>query len=617
MPVIPAILIYAYLAHQLNFIQDDAYISYRYVANFLNGDGLVYNIGQRIEGFTNFGWVVYLILLGRLGIDFLLFSQITGFILGGGFIILAFLTAREVFDERERYFALLPAYLVGVNVSLAYWSPAGLETAAFAFMAALSFYLYLRRSRALAASLALAVWIRPEGAVVAGILIVVEAILKRGIPRYTLLSSLLALVSSLPLVAFKIFYYGSVFPNPFFAKTGWHVEHLSSGLEYAGRFMAHYGFYGIGFILPLVFFRKLPAAARAAWLFTVLYCLYVILIGGDVLKVHRFFIPVFGTAAILASVSLWHLACKLRARTRMLVLLVVSLPLLVLTYVLPKSFVRQYNRLEIFFTKKMTTQSSLLKASDSTNFSVAIATIGRFGYELLGHDIIDLVGLTDSTIARHSEEPIPGMETTWKERKHNSGYLLRRAPDYIMFSTGIKPSAPAERALLLYPEFLRSYRAVGWISPMNPGVTLYAFKRVRDVTGDFRPTYPVAYVENFKAGLDAYGRRDHRKALEYFNRALQISPQPYNLYLLYGKAFSHMVLQQHDIARPILHYLLEQDSLVFEAHRDLYLYALYDGKPEEAALHLRWLEKLIPWDVEKIKADFARRVLEGRSGQQP
>ena len=62
--LLAGMVVYSILAYQFNFVQDDAYISYRYVANFLNGDGLVYNIGERIEGFTNFGWVIYLILFG-------------------------------------------------------------------------------------------------------------------------------------------------------------------------------------------------------------------------------------------------------------------------------------------------------------------------------------------------------------------------------------------------------------------------------------------------------------------------------------------------------------------------------------------------------------------------
>ena len=33
-----------------NFVQDDGFIAFRYVKNFLRGHGLVYNPGDRVEG---------------------------------------------------------------------------------------------------------------------------------------------------------------------------------------------------------------------------------------------------------------------------------------------------------------------------------------------------------------------------------------------------------------------------------------------------------------------------------------------------------------------------------------------------------------------------------------
>src|SRR5690242_18166607 len=37
---------------------DDAFISFRYVRNLLDGHGLVWNVGERVEGYTNFLWVM-------------------------------------------------------------------------------------------------------------------------------------------------------------------------------------------------------------------------------------------------------------------------------------------------------------------------------------------------------------------------------------------------------------------------------------------------------------------------------------------------------------------------------------------------------------------------------
>jgi arabinofuranosyltransferase len=618
LPLVPALVVYAFLCHQLDFTQDDAYISYRYVANFLNGDGLVYNVGERVEGFTNFGWVIYLIMWGALGASYIAASKITGFILGAGIIVLTFLMARLIFSKSHKWFSLLPVYLVGVNQSLAYWSPAGLETAAFAFLVMLSLYLYLKRSWGLIAALVLAVWVRPEGALLTGLLIITEAIVERRVPLFSLRCTVAAFLLSLPFAAFKLTYYGSIFPNPFYAKTGWDVGQLANGLEYTGRFFSHYGFYGAGFILSLLFIKKLPAAAKAVLWFALFYVVYIVLIGGDVLKVHRFFVPVFGMTAITTSLGLWLLVRKLKQKTRQMVLLFTAIPLLALTYLLPRAFVSEYQMLERAFTRKMSFLATRMKEADSSNFSVALPTIGIFGYKLLGHEIIDMLGLTDTTIARQAEEPIEGMQTTWKEQKHNSKYLLGKAPDYIVFSTGVKPSAPAERALLLYRQFVQSYRTIGWFyqaSEGPKGMLQSAFKRVREIEGEIVPSYPVEYVQHYNRGLDCFVAGDHRKAIEYYDKALKASPQPYNLYLIQSKAFSHMMLGQHEIAMELMNRVTAEDSLIFEAHKNLYMYARLMGEEGKASIHRRWLKKLVPWYLPRLDSLVAQQLSSSGRGR--
>jgi arabinofuranosyltransferase len=39
------------------WVVDDAYISFRYAENWVDGLGLVFNPGQHVEGYTNFLWV--------------------------------------------------------------------------------------------------------------------------------------------------------------------------------------------------------------------------------------------------------------------------------------------------------------------------------------------------------------------------------------------------------------------------------------------------------------------------------------------------------------------------------------------------------------------------------
>ena len=63
-----AIIIALFISNMLDvrFIQDDAYTSLRYVKNFLEGKGLVFNEGERVEGYTNFLWIMILSGIGFL-----------------------------------------------------------------------------------------------------------------------------------------------------------------------------------------------------------------------------------------------------------------------------------------------------------------------------------------------------------------------------------------------------------------------------------------------------------------------------------------------------------------------------------------------------------------------
>lgn len=58
-----------HLALFKGFIVDDAFITFRYVKNWTHGYGLVYNIGERVEGYSNFLWILLLAPFASLGIE--------------------------------------------------------------------------------------------------------------------------------------------------------------------------------------------------------------------------------------------------------------------------------------------------------------------------------------------------------------------------------------------------------------------------------------------------------------------------------------------------------------------------------------------------------------------
>lgn len=622
LPLVPALVAYVFISYRLDFIQDDAYISYRYVQNFLDGHGLVFNIGERVEGYTNFGWVIYLVMWGSWGLNILLVSKLTGYVLGGALVVISYLIGREVLGEKGQWYALLAAYLVGINQSVAYWSPAGLETAAFAVSVGLCLLWWLQRSWLLIWGMVMAVWFRPEGAVICGVLVVAEAIVEKRFPKFALFSLIAAFVLSLPMVGFKLGYYHSILPNPFYAKTSFHFDQLKNGFEYTWQFLQHYGLWGFGLAAPLILLllKKLTPTQAKLWWAMIGYTAYVTVIGGDVLKVHRFFIPVAGASAVLLLLSVWGIVQKAKSQSQHLALFCAAIVMLPLTWKLPNKTVETFNTNEKRFITKMVYTAKEMRRTDSTNFSVATPTIGSFGWELMGHDIIDMLGLTDSTIARYSEPPIPGMTTTWKEQKHNTKYILSRAPDYIVFSTGAKPSAPAERALLLYPAFMESYRTVGWYFPTpeqpgSGGLISPAYKLMKPVTGDLNPTYPVDYVHYYKTGLDFYTRGQYAQAVAQMDTAMLVSPKPVYIYVPYYKAFCLFLMQKHELAKPLLDSICGVDSTLYETHKELYLYASVMGDEPKAAIHRRWLKTLVPWFYPRIQAVVDQELRERRAGR--
>ncbi len=596
-----AVVLFLWSALGFDFLQDDAYISFRYVENYLSGHGLVFNIGERVEGYTNFGWVLFLLLGGVAGLDYLLLAKLAGMALGVVTILSGFLIVKLCLNGKKSWLAAFPIVLVAFNPSLAYWSQAGLETTAFASLAALSLYFFLKRHPLLIATLVAAVLVRPEGALLAGLFILIELIVAKRRPRFALGCALMALLLSLPFVGFKLAYYGSILPNPFYAKTGFDFEQLASGLDYTLRFFSHYPLFGAALLFLPWGWRTESKESKAVWLFGLLFCLYVLVIGGDVLKVHRFFIPVLVPLAVLVTIALHRLTEHLTPKLAHPLLAVALLGLVWAGIALPDDFIARYERREIALTHKMSFLAEQFKKSDRYDFSVATTTIGIFSYRLPGHRIIDMLGLTDSTIARHPEPAVPGLESTWRERGYNTSYLLEQAPDYIVFSTGVKPSAPAERALMLYRPFLDCYRTVSWEYAPPPGfgdpIGFPAFKRRCFPEPPFEPELPAEFVNEFNHGINSYSSGKYDKAERHLLRALEVGGEPAYVYVLYFLSLDYFQTRQYDRGDSLQNYIVAIDSSMYEPQADRYVYEYATGDRAKAAIHRRWLLNLVPWRV--------------------
>jgi hypothetical protein len=270
------------------------------VENFVQGKGLVYNEGEQVEGYTNFLWILMLTILRSMGIDLVIASKILGIVFSLLTIITVFKLSRLISEDWPLLNFLAPLLLVS-DGSFAYWSVAGLETQLFTFLLAVSIYLYLKEMKSDGFNLsplffALATLTRPEGLGFTLIAFVFLFVFPQKEVRWRrlIIWLLLFLVLFLPYFIWRYQYYGFLFPNTFYAKTGRGLRQILSGFHYLHRFFMYYG--GIFFFM-LASLPLLTRAKNCSYLFlsatSISYLLYLIFIsGGDWMLLFRFLVPI-------------------------------------------------------------------------------------------------------------------------------------------------------------------------------------------------------------------------------------------------------------------------------------------------------------------------------------
>ena len=98
--ILPCFLLNA--LYYLPYTVDDAFISFRYARNLVDGHGLVYNPGQYVEGFSNFSWVMLAALVLKVGLPLLSTMKMIGLAAGVGTLALTTATAWRLGGGRTR-----------------------------------------------------------------------------------------------------------------------------------------------------------------------------------------------------------------------------------------------------------------------------------------------------------------------------------------------------------------------------------------------------------------------------------------------------------------------------------------------------------------------------------
>lgn len=306
------------------FLCDDAYISFRYAANFAASGELAYNLEplERVEGYTNPLWV-WLLAIGELaGIG----SPQLAPVLTATASALALLLTAGCLREAQRCLGgaepragevFLPAAWLALTPEFVVWGSGGLEGSC-ALALGLAAWLNALRGRWSwsAGFAAAAVLTRPDAAVWVGIgllavLLAMRRIASPQLPDRRALSRAVA-IGALPVIGLFVFryaYYGALWPNTWAVKSSGAELRMDFGVAYLRAWATGSG--ALLLLAWLAFARRAQLPFLLAGLGNLAFAWWV---GGDFMAYSRFLLPATTAFAIVGAGALIELRARVERR---------------------------------------------------------------------------------------------------------------------------------------------------------------------------------------------------------------------------------------------------------------------------------------------------------------
>lgn len=448
----------AALAWARRFVTDDAFISFRYARHLAEGHGLVFNPGERVEGYTNFLWTVVMAAPHAAGLDPVAFSYAAGPILAA--LALYFTGRMALAATGSKAAALLTVALLAVHPSFAAWSTGGLETQLLTCLLAALTWLALagapRVTRNVALSLlaAAALMTRLDSAFVAGIALAAAALRDWQAPagnsgRIARLVALAGPAAALvgAWLMWKLGYYGALLPNTFHAKVGdgglW-----GPGVAYLAAFFNSYLLWPALLLVVLCAKRlaeRAPFAAVPLLAIVAAHLLYLAAVGGDFME-FRMLVPILPMLYTLIAWSLFACVPGLWPRAALGALLLAGHAHHALTFewkrgIEPVALMIQH--LHAPGSDWVGVGSALARELPAASgVRIALTPIGAIPY-YSGLPTLDMLGLTEPWVARNGM-PVAGQPG--HRRLAPYSYLLARGAHLVIAHPWVTFKSGPERS---------------------------------------------------------------------------------------------------------------------------------------------------------------------------
>jgi arabinofuranosyltransferase len=447
---------------------DDAMISMRYGRNFARGDGLVFNAGERVQGFSNLGLTVLMGVLHWLPLSPAHVPLAFQVLSAMGLVVIAILTARLTTSLASSVAAgLAAACALVIFAPLGIWTMQGAESGALAIVLLLASTFAQRaleaattdaRRRAtkwLFVTLGMGIFLRFDFVSSYALFFGFGVMYLPERRRTLALGLVVGALTMGGVLLFGLGYYGDAMPNTYYLKAtripvqamveqGWfHLMHAPYAIL-QGRMWGAVAMFAVG---SIVLVRRRPIV----WLLAItglFHVVYFVRIGGDWVNMHlsRFLVPVVPLIIVVTIAGASELARRAgrvltdagprRVRRFAAALLGVLAP--VLAWCLsPGESLREWWLSGPTMYRNYNAKSVEV-ARYVAKFSAEDALIGVFWAGVMPYHcdrrMLDMLGRTDRHIARTEALPAPFYWPGHAKRDWN--YVINeRKPEIILSDT--------------------------------------------------------------------------------------------------------------------------------------------------------------------------------------
>ena len=479
------LLMHTYLFR--NYITDDAFISFRYLENLMKGNGLVYNVGEKVWGYTNFLWIMVLFPFTELHIDPLLQARVIS-------VSCNILTLCLVLIGFRQITIGTPSNILGALLLVSYGpfvlqSMSGLETSFFTFLVLLGLFLYKSAINTknqglyywVGMIMALAALTRPEGIFIFCVLLIHIVVYHNTIGLQLTRAIRKPLTGFLPIVVIftigMFSYYGVFWPNSLNAKVGLSSEQFLRGIWYYKAFAMRYPIHVLLLGMAAFFWKDANVIVKGIFRISVFLILFNIIVGGDWMFGYRLFHTLIPLTCLLVPFCMASLQKKFVRQKVLPECITKALPIfLIILFSLlnlsnskwdPKvfqatwpSYVQQGIKVGTWMREHFMKDSLL-----ATNTGGTIAYYSKL-------PIIDMMGLNDPVIANRRNVP-----KAWKGIEKGDGkYVLSRSPQYIQFRSAvgsIEPVFLSDIEIFTSRDFWQNYELVEYFVDEKTRLLLY------------------------------------------------------------------------------------------------------------------------------------------------